>query len=385
MYKLVYKLEALSEMVHFQIEDATSATIRASELKPMFDRYLTAYLKRSKKMEDFSDLILDSNESDDAGQREVGNQDDYLHFDYQVRIEVDHPYSNKIVQYDRSEFFFRDNKTKQEKFVLLKTEPVVHFLTPHATLASLIHENFEYFIAISFFGYRKGKYYGQFIVKEPRSKLRREDVLKLGFSRIGREVSFVNIGMNDAKEVTPQIISNINKNIKTVLLDVIERPDILKGKSQILRKEENIDTVIKTLKNYPLFDQIKREKHLENPGDLSVIRYVRGILGLSTSVGGYEIEGEGISRIPNPVKYYLGNRFNGKIRRIHCLLDIESVKELTTFAEDKKVNFHFKGDENHQLMLPSEKEFSYSRLWGILKYLIPKMNPDYQNVKRGKR
>ncbi|HEM3684131.1 TPA: hypothetical protein ACGOY6_001717 [Streptococcus suis] len=384
MYKLTYKLEALSEMVHFQMEDKANATIRASELKPMFDRYLTNHLLHSKKIDDYSHLILDSNEPDEE-EREVDGQDDYLHFDYQVRIEVDHPYSNKIVPYDRSEFFFRDNKTKQEKFVLLRTEPVVHFLTPHATLASLIHENFEYFIAISFFGYRKGKYYGQFIVKEPKSKLKREDVLKLGFSRIGREVCLVNIGMNGAKEVTPQIISNINKNIKTVLLDVIERPDILKEKPQILRKEENVDTVIKTLENYPLFDQIKREKHLKNPDDLSAIRYVRGILGLSTSVGGYEIEGEGISRFPNPVKYYLGSRFNGKIRRIHCLLDIESVKELTAFAEDKKVCFHFKGDETHQLMLPSEKEFNYSRLWGILKYLIPKMNPDYQNVKRGKR
>lgn len=378
MYKLVYKLEALSEMVHFQIEDATSATIRASELKPMFDRFLTAYLKHSKKIEDFSDLILDSNESDDDGQAEVGNQDDYLHFDYQVRIEIDNPVSNKIVPYDASEkFFFVDNKTMKKKFVLLRTEPVVQFLTTHAKLAKLIHENFEYFIAISFFGYRKGKYYGQFRVKEPRPQNRRSVELINGFRRIGRNVHFVDITMDGDQEVTLQMINNINKNIKTVLLDVIERPELLNEKPQILRENENIKTVIDTLNNYPVFNKVQREKYLDNAEDTSAIRYIRGILGLSTNVRRYEIESEGISRFPNPIKFYLGSRLNGKIWTIHCMLDVASLGKLTDFAKNNDVRFCFKGDKNHSLMLPSDEEFNYRLFWGILKYIIPKMNPNY--------
>ena len=47
MYKLSFDLEPLTYMVHFQKDDA-NATIRASELKPMFDRYLTEVIRNSK-------------------------------------------------------------------------------------------------------------------------------------------------------------------------------------------------------------------------------------------------------------------------------------------------------------------------------------------------
>ncbi|HEL9597896.1 TPA: hypothetical protein U0J99_000384 [Streptococcus suis] len=393
MYKLVYKLEALSEMVHFQIEDATSATIRASELKPMFDRYLTAYLKHSRKMEDFSDLILDSNESDDDGQREVGNQDDYLHFDYQVRIEIDNPVSNKIVPYDASEkFFFEDNKTKKKKFVLLRTEPVVHFLTPHATLASLIHENFEYFIAISFFGYRKGKYYGQFCVKEPSFNLKRSQLITDGFARIGKEVRIAEVRAQGMEPVTAKFVNTLNSKLKTVPFDLIENPDILNKRKSFLRDGREAPAVIAEVKKKNIlkrkpgnqFGGIQREKYLKKGGPKGVsadkLRYMRGLFGLSTNIGDFDIEGEGVSRFPNPMKYYLAFPENKKIQSVYCVIDIESVDRLVALSENGQVRYRFNSKSRDKrikgatLTLPRKAEFDYSGFWDLIYYLLPKLN-----------
>ena len=66
MYKISFDLEPLTYMVHFQKDDA-NATIRASELKPMFDRYLTEVIRNPKNMLNKVDYpILESYSEDEA-------------------------------------------------------------------------------------------------------------------------------------------------------------------------------------------------------------------------------------------------------------------------------------------------------------------------------
>lgn len=388
MYKLVYKLEALSEMVHFQIEDATSATIRASELKPMFDRFLTAYLKHSKKIEDFSDLILDSNESDDDDQREAGNQDDYLHFDYQVRIEAGNSHSNTFKSYAEKEFFFRDNKTKQEKFIPIKKNPLVHFMTPHAKLARLIHDHFEYFIAISFFGYRKGKYYGQFRVIEPSFNLKRSQLITDGFARIGKAVRIAEVRAQGMEPVTAKFVNTLNSKLKTVPFDLIENPDILNKRKSFLRDGREAPAVIAEVKKKNIlkrkpadrFAGIQREKYLKKEGPAANLRYMRGVFGLSTNIGDFDIEGEGVSRFPNPMKYYLAFPENKKIQSVYCVIDIGSVDRLVALSENGQVRYRFNSKSRDKrikgatLTLPRKAEFDYSGFWDLIYYLLPKLN-----------
>ena len=102
MYKLSFDLEPLTYMVHFQKDDA-NATIRASELKPMFDRYLTDVIRNSKNKLSKDDYpILESYSEDEAV-----DESDYWHFDYQVRVELQD--SNTSHKDSNREFFFKED------------------------------------------------------------------------------------------------------------------------------------------------------------------------------------------------------------------------------------------------------------------------------------
>ncbi|HFU4500916.1 TPA: hypothetical protein ACGPA6_000984 [Streptococcus suis] len=383
MYKLTYKLEALSEMIHFQMEDKANATIRASELKPMFDRYLTNHLLHSKKIDDYSHLILDSNEPD-GEEREVDGQDDYLHFDYQVRIEAGVSHLPPIKSAAEKEFFFRDNKTKQDKFVPIKRNPIVHFMTSHAKLARLIHDNFEYFIAISFFGYRKGKYYGQFRVLEPTLNLKKFRLLKDGFARIGKEIRIAEVRTQGMEPVTARFVNTLNSKLKTVPFDLIENPEILKKRKSYLRVGQDIQAVIDEVTKKDILRQhsgskrgpIKREKYLKKGKGGANLRYMRGLLGLSTNIGDFDIEGEGVARFPNPIKYYLAFPENKKIQSVYCVIDTESVDALVALSEKGQARFRFKSKtiKGATLSLPRKDEFDYSGFWDLIYYLLPKLS-----------
>ena len=336
MYKLSFDLEPLTYMVHFQKDDA-NATIRASELKPMFDRYLTEVIRNPKNMLNKVDYpILESYSEDEAV-----DESDYLHFDYQVRVELQNGRPNTSHKDSNREFFFKEDlringkqlykdgkKVKVDKFSLISTYPKVTFLTRHATLSMLIQKYFEYFVAISFFGFRKGKGYGQFRVINGQiiegKEKDRKTLIKDTYESIGIDPIIFDIPhqKNNIDSVI-QFINESNRVLKSILLEnfVTENPLEFKWDKELIASR------IRNLNN--------------NNVTPNNTRFLRLLFGLSGQYGKYnKIENSQIDRFENPVKYFVSysDRANSQ-KYLHVVIEKHKLEKLLETVGNSEFSF----------------------------------------------
>ena len=405
MYKLSFDLEPLTYMVHFQKDDA-NATIRASELKPMFDRYLTEVIRNSKNKLNKDDYpILESYSEDEAV-----DESDYLHFDYQVRVELQNGRPNTSHKDSNREFFFKEDfkingiqqykkdskgnyllnknnkkiKEKTDKFSLILTYPKVTFLTRHATLSMLIQKYFEYFVAISFFGFRKGKGYGQFKIrnsKNCRKELIEEASKKVKKETIAFEISMGNRPQKPYSEIAG-FINRKNSALKDALIKILDDPNLLNNNSAYSYLVPNK----KTLELYNIkkgIGDIKKgtyqtDKTISSPQNVGKeIRYVRGLLGVADTIGKYKVTNESptatnnngkfiVQRFPNPLKYYVLD-----CSTVYVVIEVDSIKKLMDKVENP---FYFiDGNFHKEVPLPSSDQIDLDKFLEFIKTYLPKV------------
>jgi hypothetical protein len=136
-YKVEFTLKQHTPIIHFQ-SDQTGATLRATELKPKFDRFLLQLknpnIKPSK-----------------------GPQGE-LYFEYKIKITTQNHTIESVEKYNKFPplYFARDKK----RFSTAKLK--VEFIAFDDKLISVIKEEFPKFLTITNFGSRSSKGYGSF-------------------------------------------------------------------------------------------------------------------------------------------------------------------------------------------------------------------------------
>lgn len=146
-FKIEFTLKQHTPIIHFQSEQK-GATLRATELKPKFDKFL---------LEKVEDLPFKKNAN---GSKSL---------DYKVKIEFD---ATQAIQINARESLFFGNMgdAEEKKYKHNKTTFKITFLSFNPTLQNMIKKEFEAFLANTNFGTRQSKGYGSFYLVDDKNK-----------------------------------------------------------------------------------------------------------------------------------------------------------------------------------------------------------------------
>jgi hypothetical protein len=181
MFKCTFKLEQHTPIIHFQ-PDQSGATLRASELKPKFDKFL---------LEKIPDLP-----------HKINNGSKYL--DYKVKITADSTFSDID---RRNPLFFGNMGDGNTKKFSIAGNISVEFLSFNTTIKDKINGYFKEFLANTNFGTRQSKGFGCFYIKDNNfeTTLVKYKVYKFN--------SYLNSYQNDIKLFYSLLRSGINHNM----------------------------------------------------------------------------------------------------------------------------------------------------------------------------
>lgn len=144
-FKTVFSLKQHTPMIHFQ-SGQEGATLRATELKPKFDKFL-----HTKIEGDFKKWLI--------------GKGDHPAFDYKVRINTKNVELNQIGDRDRIPMYFGNMGDGERKSLSTTKENIeVVFNSFHTGLLELISQHFAEFLLITNFGTRQNKGYGSFFL-----------------------------------------------------------------------------------------------------------------------------------------------------------------------------------------------------------------------------
>ena len=142
-FKTVFTLKQHTPIIHFQSEQS-GATLRATELKPKFDRFLLGQVK---------DIPFKK------------NANGHKSLDYKVKIEAN--LSNAESINDRDPLFFGNmGDGKDKKFKIYTRNFKIEFFTFNSKVLDAIVNNFEAFLANTNFGTRQSKGFGSFYIND---------------------------------------------------------------------------------------------------------------------------------------------------------------------------------------------------------------------------
>ncbi len=145
-FKTTFTLKQHTPIIHFQSEQS-GATLRATELKPKFDRFLKEHAFNGEFPEEFL----------------IPKQDGAL--DYKVKIEPNISQSEEIPQRDPL-FFANMGDGEDKKFKNPNRIFKIEFFTFNTKLKSIIEDSFEAFLANNNFGTRQSKGFGSFYINK---------------------------------------------------------------------------------------------------------------------------------------------------------------------------------------------------------------------------
>jgi len=174
LFTIKFSLHQHTPVIHFQ-KDARDATLRATELKPKLDRFLTEKLSGTF---DTCKHLLAGISSDEKRERDMEKrwkEDGYRALDYTVRVKTSEVKQNRILG-SREDGFNRQRDTIPTFFANLgedyeqspkfkstaKTELI--FTSPHDELLELIPQHLDEFFWHHNFGTRQSKGWGSFTV-----------------------------------------------------------------------------------------------------------------------------------------------------------------------------------------------------------------------------
>ncbi|MEA2092210.1 MAG: hypothetical protein U9O83_07595, partial [Campylobacterota bacterium] len=144
-FKVVFTLKQHTPIIHFQSQQS-GATLRATELKPKFDRFLIAIFE--KKNIDYQGFLI-------SGQEGA--------LDYKVKIEPNISPSQNIDERDAL-FFGNMGEGEDKRFKEINRPFKIEFFTFKSTLKEYINQYFEAFLANTNFGTRQSKGFGSFYI-----------------------------------------------------------------------------------------------------------------------------------------------------------------------------------------------------------------------------
>lgn len=354
MFKCTFKLEQHTPIIHFQ-PDQSGATLRASELKPKFDKFL---------LEKIPDLP-----------HKINNKSKYL--DYKVKI-IDTD-TNPTIYNDLSSFksFFGNLGTEHnniKKGILSNKVIDIKFiiLNNNEKLKNAIDKWFPLFLILNNFGTRQNKGFGSFYLKDNNkdiSNLLIENDIKFGHGKYNDEISI-----------------NILKHIYIIYLLMksgINYPDHPKvdNRPDMTRKGTKQTYYKSFLYEYMLGRNIGNEKrfikenyfdsHVRILNDGITKKYVKALLGTTQLIKFRDLERNGkveykstdIERFKSPILF--------KIIKDELFIFPENINQNIfdkTFVFKQKHNTY---DINKNIQTPLSSEFDLNE---FLKQFIEHFN-----------
>lgn len=165
-FKVEFTLKQHTPIIHFQ-SDQIGATLRASELKPKFDKFLKETIYK-KTFEEYKTFLIGYDKDKNQLQKEFDNKEA---FNYKIDIKLDSnskeifTYKTFVSKKDRDNpslkvgSYFGDLKSLK-----LKSNIQITFISFDPKLIAIIKEYFVDFINITNFGTRQNKGFGSFEV-----------------------------------------------------------------------------------------------------------------------------------------------------------------------------------------------------------------------------
>ena len=137
MAKIKFNLIQHTPLIHFQ---ENKATLRASELKPKFDRFLKKYIFKDNISEKFK----------------IDKTKDALNYKIKISADV------KVKRIERNTSLFFGVMGDNVKYFSKAENIKIEFFSFNENLIKIIEDSFESFLAITNFGTRQSKGYGSF-------------------------------------------------------------------------------------------------------------------------------------------------------------------------------------------------------------------------------
>jgi len=331
-FKVKLTLKQHTPIIHFQ-SDQSGATLRATELKPKFDKFL---------LEKVPDLPVKVNPN---GHRSL---------DYKVKIE-----SNGVVKSLPNSFlYFANNVVKEDKGkkYMLKTNSIkIEFFSFNKTILKAITNYIDDFLLITNFGTRNSKGYGSFTnsIKDIEHRLQK-------YYPIVFKVENINQNKWEDKVDTIHKLLKAGINFKSYHKSLLFQYMCTKNLRWEKRKiKEEFSSLAKGKE--PIDCNIKKE-----------YRYIRAMLGLAgineyqgKQIVTIEHNDKEIERFKSPITYKI-------IDNILYLLCDKSYEKIM----NKTFKFSFKG-KSFNIKTPSKNEFDLNE---FLKF-VEKQEQIIQEVK----
>lgn len=329
-FKVNFTLKQHTPIIHFQ-SNQSGATLRATELKPKFDKFLKKYAFDGEIPKEF---LIDKDKDS---------------LDYKVKITTNGDVEKKL---PNSFLFFANNAVKDEKdkTYMLKTQSIeIEFFSFKTEILKNIKDKFEEFMLVTNFGARSNKGYGGFC----KSMQNTEKILKKYYP-IAFKINNPNILKWEEKvDTTHKLLKsgiNFKSYSKSLLFQYMCTKNIRWEKRKI---KEEFPSLAKGKE--PIDCHLKKE-----------YRYIRAMLGLA---GINEYQGKQIVAISDKNEEI--DRFNSPIiykvidNNIYLLCDRSYEKIM-----DKTFTFKFK-DRSFDIKTPNKDEFD---LYEFLKFVEKQEN-----------
>lgn len=329
-FKAEFTLKQHTPIIHFQSEQS-GATLRATELKPKFDRFL---------LENVEGIPF------------VKNANEHKSIDYKVKITSN---SETIKSLANNFLYFANNAIKVEKdktFMLINQSIKIEFFSYKTEVIQAINNLFNDFMLISNFGARNTKGYGSF---NPKSE-GVEQKLKKYYPYVFKIKNANTQKWEEKVDTTHKLLKsgiNFKSYHKSLLFQYMCTKNIRWEKRKIKEEFPTLATG-----NKPIDCDIKKE-----------YRYVRAMLGLA-GINEYVVgrdrytvtisdKNKEIDRFTSPITYKIIDN------NIYLLCDKSYEKIM-----DKEFTFKFKG-KDFNIKTPTKQEFD---LYEFLKFVEKQEN-----------
>lgn len=301
--KLELDLKCHAPIIHFQPStNAKGATLRASEVKPKFDKYL--WTKEPEELATY-ELLPYKMKFIAKKKKEV----------------IDEKVADEYV--DIPLYYAKDQKR------MVITKPKIVFTCFDPTLQKLIIKHIKNFFIVTNFGAAQGKGYGSFTVIDPEKndQVEQEDVEKILIEEFGLKTLY-KIDCNQlSKELNAiEEIFRVIENFYKIIKGGINHKGYIKGflfKYMSVKGIKNEKAALKTkIIDHPYAskqNQVKQKPQINSHKEC----YVRALLGLSSSFafkdqrrqngGAVDVNikishtGETIERFPSPLTFKVIN------------------------------------------------------------------------------
>lgn len=355
---LEFKLSQLTPLIHFKNE--TGKTVRATEMKPKLDRYISHYVQKNK-IESKQEWLLYGEKNWISLEDHKAN-DELIAYDYKLRIKAGTDQSGKRYYKKRNKssgaigaYFWTGDDPRYNSYC---SEITVEILCKHKGLKVLIQDIFPEFIAGTTFGFRQDKGYGYFFVEQAGKTVKKQEQLIKNYMNT----------FNDEKGKRFQLykLNNTGGTYDNCLVKIRDFNRDLKSGGQN-SESFMLDDYLYTDRASIIHEknamrQMIKNTDLKGKGE---IWYIRGLLGFADhyefskkevfKVRVYENgEEQKKFRFPSPMRFIPAVDFN----TVFLLFDIEAVRRLQEKTESLNVDFEFSKGGNFIAKIPGSKKYN---------------------------